>query len=180
MRELYDALEQAARTDSPDDQLRQLKKLQRTFSAQLKSDEDARELYLRDLAWVYQDLEDWKLAHRTLRQRLEIVRPATRSTHAFAILVAEYLAVCRRAVKPTPYVCEVLDQIRFVEDIAVEPAAVVALRQMVQLPDFKLCGKAIYIFKKVARRYGKPELPFTKPSVDQLNTIYMRRYAVVR
>ncbi|MGI8908244.1 MAG: hypothetical protein ACR2IE_17360 [Candidatus Sumerlaeaceae bacterium] len=177
---IYEVLESATDVETAEQHLQQLKSIRRTFAQTLKADENARERFLADLASVLEELEDWPGVYRASRERLKIVRPAARSNHALVFLIAQYLESARRTVKPKPYVCELLDQVRFVEDVAVEPVAVVALRQMVLLSDFKLCGKAIYIFKKVARRYGMPDLAFTRASVDQLFNAYREKYLQYR
>jgi hypothetical protein len=163
-------------SSSPEESLSALKAIQRRYSADIKSSEGARELFLEDLGFTYAELFDWKNALRICRERLRLVRPPGRSTASFVFLVTQYLAAARRVIKPTPYLCELLDQVRYVEDIAVEPAAALALWEMVRLPDYQLCGKAIYIFKKVSRRYDMPELKFTRASVDKLVNAYTKRY----
>jgi hypothetical protein len=165
-------------SSSPAESLRILNGIRRRYSAELKSSESAREMFLEELGFTHAELRDWKSALKVCRERLQMVRPAGRSTASFVFLVAQFLAAARRVVKPTPYLCELLDQVRYVEDIAVEPAAAVALWEMVRLPDYQLCGKAIYIFKKVSRRYDMPELKFTRAAVDQLVSAYVKRYVI--
>lgn len=175
---LYDALRTAAQNDDPADHLRTLKQIQRRFADSIRSDENARETYLAETALVLEELEDWPSLYRVCQQRLQIVRPAARTNTGLIFLIEQFLRSARYTIKPTPYLCELLDDVRYVEDIAVEPAAVVALREFVRLPDFRLCGKAIYIFKKVARRYDMHELPFTKASIDKLFRAYVKRYLI--
>jgi hypothetical protein len=174
--ELMTALDAASDSDTASEHEKNLKRVQREFRGLIAHSENARELFLRDMSQVLEESLNWSELYKLAQQRLKIVRPAMRSNHAFVFLVADYLRAARHSERPRPYLCELLDDVRFVEDIAVEPAAIVALREMVQLPDYKLCGKAIYIFKKVSRRFGLPELPFTRPSVEQLFALYLKKY----
>ena len=170
--DIHAALDSAAEQTTPAEYLRALKSLERTYAALLKSDPNARERFLADLGFALQEAGDWAGVLRVARRRVKLPRPVTRTTHQFVFLVAAYVEASRRMVRPVPYLREVLDEIPFIEDIGVEPSAVIALQQMVRLPDYKLCGKAIYIFKKASRRYGEPGLPFTKASVDKLAAVY--------
>lgn len=175
---IYEALDYDSA--SAEESLQILQKIRRTYAKQIEADENARELYLADLGHLYLELGEWQKAYKVTSQRLKIVRPAVRTSSAYALLVAAHLLAARHAARPKPYLCEVLDEIRFVEDIGVEPAAVIALQQMIKLPDYKLCGKALYIFKKVTRRFEMPDLEFNSASVEKLYQAYSNKYLKAR